>query len=99
MGKLHLQPYRGEQMINSERIVQIVASTGIVHDLEKFDPRQSFKSNNIDSLDVFTLLLAIEEELGIKFDDEEASKINGINDILTILESHYPSAARTDREG
>lgn len=71
----------------AEKIIQIVASTGVVHDMVKFDPKHSFKKNNIDSLDVFTILLAIEEELDIKFDDAEVIKLNGVEDILYILNS------------
>ena len=55
------------KIINSNYIVDLIVSTGIIFNMEKFDPKKNFKENNIDSLDLFTILLALEEELNIKF--------------------------------
>ena len=73
--------------MNSKTIVEIIASTGIIYDVEKYDPKKTFLENNIDSLDVFTILLLLEEKLGVKFDENEANAIKGIDDILKILSS------------
>lgn len=75
------------KIINSNYIVDLIVSTGVIFNMEKFDPKKNFKENNIDSLDLFTILLALEEELNIKFDENEANKIKSIDDILKILNS------------
>ena len=73
--------------MNSESIVEIITSTGVIYNMEKFDPKKTFKENNIDSLDVFTILLSLEDKLGIKFNENEAVAIKGIDDILKIVSS------------
>ena len=73
--------------MNSESIVEIIASTGVIYNMDNFDAKKTFKENNIDSLDVFTILLSLEDRLGIKFDENEADAIKGIDDILKILSS------------
>lgn len=74
-----------EKIMNHESIIEIIASTGVIYNLEKFDPNKTFQENNIDSLDVFTILLSLEEKLGIKFSENEANNIKGVEDILKIL--------------
>ena len=71
--------------MNEEGMIEVIASTGVVHNMEKFDPKKTFHENNIDSLDVFTILLSLEEKLEIKFDENDAKTIKGIEDILKIL--------------
>jgi acyl carrier protein len=38
--------------------------------------------NNLDSLDVVELVLALEEELGVKISDEEAENIKTVEDLV-----------------
>ena len=71
--------------MNHDTIIELIASTGVIYNIEKFDPKKTFQENNIDSLDVFTILLSLEENLGIKFDENEANNIKGVEDILKIL--------------
>lgn len=72
-------------MIDAPRIIEIVSGCGVVEDMAKFDPEKSFKDNGVDSLDVFTVLLAIEEKLDVKFTEEESENIRGIRDVLEIV--------------
>ena len=71
-------------MVNVERILEIIKSAGLGQDLSDFDIHKTFKQNSIDSLDVLTLLLAVEEGLGVKFSDEEINKIHSANVICVI---------------
>lgn len=72
-------------MIDASEIIEIVGVSGVVEDMSKFDPEKSFKDNGVDSLDVFTVLLAIEERLEVKFTEEESANIKGVRDVLEIL--------------
>lgn len=73
-------------MIAMERLIEIVAATELVEDMSRFDPAMTFKENDIDSLDVMTLLLAIEEEAGRKFSEDEVGKIHSLNDVFSIIQ-------------
>ena len=73
--------------MNDESIIKIIASTGVIYNIDIFDPKKTFKENNIDSLDVFTILLSLEEYFKIKFDENEANSVKGIEDIAKILKS------------
>ncbi len=75
----------GENIMNRESIIEIIKSTGVIYNIEKFDFEKTFQENNIDSLDVFTILLSLEEKLEIKFNENEANSIKGVEDILKIL--------------
>jgi len=72
-------------MVSVERLLQITAASGLVADMGGFDPQRSFKDNGIDSLDVMTLLLGIEEDLGLKFSDEEVDRIRSLADVQAVL--------------
>jgi acyl carrier protein len=71
--------------MNRESIIEIIKSTGVIYNIEKVDSKKTFQENNIDSLDVFTILLSLEEKLEIKFNENEANSIKGVEDILKIL--------------
>ncbi|MFN3692262.1 MAG: acyl carrier protein [Fervidobacterium sp.] len=40
-----------------------------------------------DSLDAFDIVVAFEDEFGVKFEDEEVEKIRTVKDILDLLSS------------
>jgi acyl carrier protein len=62
-------------MPNDLRITDALADAGIDYDIGGYDPQKSFRENGIDSLDVMSLFLAVEERYGVKFSEEEASAI------------------------
>jgi acyl carrier protein len=74
--------------VDKNEVVMLIAKSGAVADMDRFDPSKSFKENDIDSLDVYTIFLAVEEKLGIKFSDEESSRIQSVDDILDALAKH-----------
>lgn len=58
-----------------EKIVEIVSKT-LGHDKEKITPRADFvKDLNADSIAQMELLMAFEDEFGIKIDDKEAKEL------------------------
>lgn len=74
-------------MITVDKIVEIISTTGVVEDMKSFDPNKTFKENGVDSLDVFTILLAVEERLAVKFSNEEAENLNSVLQISELLNS------------
>ncbi len=74
-------------MTNIENIIKIIHDTGVIDDITKFDPKKSFKENGIDSLDIFTVFLAVEEKLEVKFSEEESIQIKSANDMANFLKS------------
>lgn len=71
---------------NDERIVNALHDAAIDYDVENFSPDRSFRDNGIDSLDVMSLLLAIEEKHGVKFPAEEAEAITTPAELSRALE-------------
>lgn len=74
-------------MVELKKIIEFVVISGVVDDIENFDPNKTFKENGIDSLDVMSLFLAIEEGLNVKFSEEEANEISTVNQMLEALNS------------
>lgn len=74
-------------MVRIENIIDIIGFAGVVPDMTKFDPEKTFKQNGIDSLDVFTVFLAIEENLGVHFSEEESTRIKSAREIVDCLNS------------
>jgi len=72
-------------MVETAKVVEIVAASGLVPDMSKFDPNKTFRENEVDSLDVLSIFLAVEEQLGVKFTDEEASEINSVARMVEII--------------
>ena len=46
----------------------------------------SLKELGLDSLDLVEVLMDIEEEFGIEFEDEEMMALSTVNDVLAIIE-------------
>lgn len=65
-------------MVEITKVLEIIATSGLVDDMSKFDPNKTFRENGVDSLDVFSIFLAVEEQLGIKFSNEEVERIDSV---------------------
>lgn len=74
-------------MVTIDKILEVVASAGVVENMDKFDPIKSFQDNGVDSLDVFTILLAIEEKLGVKFSEDELDNANSVTKLKDLINS------------
>lgn len=72
-------------MVELSKVVELVAASGTIPDISKFDPNKTFKENEIDSLDVLGLFLAVEEGLGIKFTEEEVNSINSVAQMVEVI--------------
>lgn len=75
-------------MITIEQILEVISGSDVVEDMSRFNPDKTFKENGVDSLDVFTVLLAVEERFEVKFTESESDAIRTAIDILNTLNSH-----------
>ena len=68
-----------------EKLQQIIADELSV-DLDEITPETTFKDDlGADSLDVFQIIMAVEEEFGIEIPTEEAEKINTVGDAVEAI--------------
>ena len=69
-----------------EKVQAIIAKElGIEKDQVKLDSRLA-EDLGADSLDAVELIMAIEDEFGIEVDDEAATKIKKVSDIVEFLD-------------
>jgi acyl carrier protein len=65
----------------------IVEQLGV--DEEEVTPQASFVEDlNADSLDLVELIMSLEEEFGMEISDEDAERIQKVNDAVEFIEEH-----------
>ena len=65
----------------------IVEQLGV--DEEEVKPQASFVEDlNADSLDLVELIMSLEEEFGMEISDEDAEKIQKVQDAVDFIEEH-----------
>lgn len=73
--------------MEKEKVLQVVAEQLGVN-VEDLTVETSFKDDlNADSLDLFQIIMSLEEEFGIEIPNEDAEKILTIGDALKYVES------------
>lgn len=65
----------------SAKLTEILTGTFGVPD-EEITPDATFESLSLDSLDLVELTLVVEEELGVKIEDEELEDIETVGDAV-----------------
>lgn len=71
-----------------EKIQELVAD-GLGVEAEKVVSSASFKDDlGADSLDLFELVMALEDEFGVEIPSEELEKMSTVQDIITYVEAH-----------
>jgi len=73
------------KMTEIEKIVKIISDVGVIDDVAIFDVNKTFKENGVDSLDVFTIFLALEEGLNVKFSEEDSLRLKSAAEIANFL--------------
>lgn len=73
---------------SEDRLKKIIADQLSVNE-DDVVPEASFIDDlNADSLDLVELIMSLEEEFGVKISDEDAAKIQTVQDAMTYLEEH-----------
>ena len=71
-----------------EKIQELVAD-GLGVDAEKVAPATRFKEDlGADSLDLFELVMSLEEEFAVEIPSEELEKMSTIQDVMTYIEAN-----------
>jgi acyl carrier protein len=68
-----------------KQVLEIILNSNLV-DIDRFDASKDFKSNGIDSLDIFAIILEIEESFNVKFSEDEYLTIRGASDVVKLVE-------------
>ena len=70
-------------MVSSKEILDKLAEAA---HKDSIDPKANFKELGLDSLDVVEMLLQLEEEYDIHFDDVDMSGIVTVQDLIDTIE-------------
>lgn len=71
-----------------EEVLAVIAETGVKTDMENFDVDKTLEENGIDSLDTFTILLALEERAGVQLEDADLDQVNTAKLLLTYIKEN-----------
>jgi len=69
-------------------VLAVIAETGVKADIENFDVDKTLEENGIDSLDTYTILLALEEKAGVQLEDVELEKVNTVKLLHTYIKEN-----------
>ena len=72
-------------MIDMAKLIELITLSEVLDDMSQFDPDKTFVENGIDSLDLMTVYIKIEDQLGITFDNSEVSKITSAREMLAAI--------------
>ncbi len=70
-----------------EKVQKLIAEH-LSLDLSKIKPESDFITDlEADSLDIVEMLMSLEDEFGIEFEDEEVSGIKTVQDVVNFIDS------------
>ena len=71
-----------------EKIQELVAD-GLGVDANQVQQASRFKEDlGADSLDLFELVMAFEDEFGVEIESDELEKMSTVQDVMTYIEAH-----------
>lgn len=71
-----------------EDMIVVITETGVNLDMDNFDADKTFEENNIDSLDIYTILLALEEKTGLSLEEVPLDKVNSAKTLLAYINAN-----------
>lgn len=77
-------------MIKIKDLILALETSGFAGDLN-IDGDKSFTDNNIDSLDVFSMLSEIEEKYNVTIDDDEFPNFNTPHELISLINTKLSS--------
>jgi len=79
------------EMEVEEKVKKIIAAQLGINE-EEIRPEASFiKDLGADSLDIVELVMTLEDEYGIEISDEEAEKIQTVQEAIAYIKAHLPA--------
>jgi len=73
--------------VTVEDIVKVIQQTNVVEDPDKLRRDIKLTDQGIDSLDMFSVILALQEQYQIEISDEDVDRLHTIEDLQTYLNS------------
>ena len=73
--------------MNRDEMIKILKQAGLEIEPSDEDFTKTFSEIGLDSLDVFSLLSAIEDTFERQFSEEEYAQSNNLNDIIRLVNS------------
>lgn len=73
--------------INAEQIKDIIKESGTAADIENMTATDLFADNGIDSLDIMTILLEVQEQTSVKIPDQDIDQLTSIQAIIDYIKS------------
>lgn len=74
--------------ISADDIQKLIVSSGAIVDFDKLAPNSSLHESGLDSMDMMTLFLEVQEAYGLQITDQVAAELNSINDIVMYLNTN-----------
>ena len=74
--------------MNLNDIIAVIAETEVIGSMENFDTTKTFEENGVDSLDTYTILLALEEKTGLQLEAVPLEDINTAEAVLAYINAH-----------
>jgi acyl carrier protein len=71
----------------AEEVMAIVKGVGIAADISGITANMSLRKAGIDSIEMFTIFLALEEKFGIKIPDADVDRLDTVTNIVSYLQS------------
>jgi acyl carrier protein len=68
-------------------------ASAVKHQEVQLDDHESFQSAGLDSLDRMSLLMEVENRLGLDFGDTNPEKLENINAYIDYIQQTWPDAA------
>jgi acyl carrier protein len=73
---------------SEDRLKKIIADQLSVNEDDVVPEASFIEDLNADSLDLVELIMSLEEEFGVKISDEDAAKIQTVQDAMDYLHEH-----------
>jgi acyl carrier protein len=73
---------------SEDRLKKIIADQLSVNEDDVVPEASFIEDLNADSLDLVELIMSLEEEFGVKISDEDAAKIQTVQDAMDYLQEH-----------
>lgn len=72
----------------SEKVKKMIAEQLGLDPASVTDTSDLINELNADSLDIVQMLISLETEFGIEFDDQELKSIKTVGDVIKFIEKH-----------